>query len=136
MFLNTVYNHLIYFKMEWNCFEKVHRNEITPKKDVQTTLVFDVSKTYQRQISKKAQFFVFQKHIKISTSKLHNNGNNVDFSPITLYKVRWNDIDFSLIEITSNKKCQNVVDLSTHRNYVKESTSKWRRFFAHRSYVE
>ena len=41
------------------------------KKDVQTTLVFDISKTYQKEISKRPQFFLFQKYIKISTSKLH-----------------------------------------------------------------
>ena len=32
------------FKVERNYFENVHRNEITSKSEVQTTLVFEISK--------------------------------------------------------------------------------------------
>ena len=46
--------------MEQNYFEKVHRNKITSIRDVQRTL-FDISKTYQKWITKRPRFFVFQK---------------------------------------------------------------------------
>lgn len=36
------------------------------------TLIFDMSKTYKKEIPKRTPFFVFQKHIKINTSKLRH----------------------------------------------------------------
>ena len=53
-------------------FEKLHGGKITSKSEVQTVLVFDISKTFQKEMSKGQQFFVFQKQIKISTSILHH----------------------------------------------------------------
>ena len=53
-------------------FEKLHGGKITSKSEVQTVLVFDISKTFQNEMSKEQQFFVFQKQIKISTSNLHH----------------------------------------------------------------
>ena len=107
------------------------RNEITLKKykrDVQATLVFDISKPYQKEISKRRRFFVFQKHIKTSTPKLHQFFIEIPskkyiktifrlstlgrkkyiemtliFPPSKLCqkKVRRNDIDFPFIKILS-----------------------------------
>ena len=57
--------------MEQNYFEKVHRNKITSERDVQATLVFNISKTYQKEISKQPPLFDIQKHMKISTPLLH-----------------------------------------------------------------
>ena len=53
-------------------FGKLHGGKITSKSEVQTVLVFDISKTFQNEMSKEQQFFVFQKQIKISTSNLHH----------------------------------------------------------------
>ena len=104
--------------------EKIYQNDIRSKRDIQKSLVFDMSKT-----SKGPHFFVFQKRIKIRASKLHQfsskiafkkytettstaitlkekqHRNDVDFSPIeiVLNKVHRNDVDFLLIEITSKK---------------------------------
>ena len=41
------------------------------KTNTETTLVFDISKTYQKEISQWPRFFVSQKHIELSTLKLH-----------------------------------------------------------------
>ena len=38
-------------KVEQNYFEKVRGDEISSKRDVQTTLVFDIWKTYQKRPS-------------------------------------------------------------------------------------
>ena len=64
--------------MEQNYLENIQTN-IKSKRDIQTTLVFNISKTYQNQISKnhnfikKPQLFVFQNRIKICsvTSVFH-----------------------------------------------------------------
>ena len=56
--------------MERNDFEKMHQNDFTFKRDIHS-LVFDISKTYQKKITKRPQFFASQKQIKISASKLH-----------------------------------------------------------------
>ena len=75
--LNTLYNLLRNSKLEQIYFEKIHRNKITPKKKVQATLIFDISRIYQdrfdisKDILKRPLFLVSQKHIKISMSKLH-----------------------------------------------------------------
>ena len=74
-----MYNHhLIHFKMEWNYFEKVHRNKITSKSKVQAALVFDISKTFQKDMSNRQLLFVFKNKSKsarriciIFPSKLH-----------------------------------------------------------------
>ena len=50
--------------MEWNYFEKVHRNKITSKRDGQITLIFKTSKTYQWGALKQPRIFVFHKYIK------------------------------------------------------------------------
>ena len=63
-------HHLIDFKMERNDFQKMHQNDFTFKRDIHS-LVFDISKTYQKKITKWPQFFASQKQIKISASKLH-----------------------------------------------------------------
>ena len=44
-------HHLIDFKMERNDFEKMHQNDFTFKRDIHS-LVFDISKTYQKKITK------------------------------------------------------------------------------------
>ena len=60
--------------MERNYFEKGHQNDIKSKRDIQTTLLFDISKTYQKETSKHAKFFAFQNHIKICvTTVFHLN---------------------------------------------------------------
>ena len=88
--------------------------------------IFNKSKIYQKDISKRPPYFIFCKNMKISTSKLcrfsiHRNyiekvhWNDVEFSPVKivdwivrpLNKVHRNDVDFSLIEITSKKACRN-----------------------------
>ena len=57
--------------MERNYHEKVYQNDIKYKRDIETTLVFNISKTYQKNISKRQQFFPFQNRRKLCTSKLH-----------------------------------------------------------------
>ena len=57
--------------MERNYIEKVHQNDIKSKRDIQTTLIFNISKTYKKEISKRPQYFALQNHIKICTPKLH-----------------------------------------------------------------
>ena len=88
--------------------------------DIQTTLVFNISKIYQKEISKRPQFFAFQNHTKICaitsvfnlncTQKI--NQNNVDFSSMEIRskKVHRNDVDISVIEVTPNKVRRNDVD--------------------------
>ena len=62
--------------MERNYLEKVHQNDIKSKRDIQTTLVFNISKTYQKEILKQPQLFTFKNHIKICvTSVFHLNFN-------------------------------------------------------------
>ena len=65
-----MYNQLIYFKIKRNYIEKVHQNDIKSKRDIQTTLIFNISKTYKKEISKRPQFFALQNHIKICAPKL------------------------------------------------------------------
>ena len=50
--------------MERNYFEKVHRNEITSKRDDKETLVLKISKTYQQVALKRPWFIVFKKKTK------------------------------------------------------------------------
>lgn len=67
----------------------------------------------KKWILKQPRFSVFQKHIKISTSKMHQ---------------------FS-IEIASKNTLKQRRHF-VHWKYVKQSTSKQRLFFAHQKYVE
>ena len=46
--------------MERNYFDKVHQNDIKSKRDIQTTLVFNISKTYQKIDSKAATILPFK----------------------------------------------------------------------------
>ena len=43
--------------MEQNYLEKVHQNNIKSKRDIQTTLAFNISETYRKKISKWLQAF-------------------------------------------------------------------------------
>ena len=58
--------------MEGKYVGKVHQNNIKSKSVIQTTLVFNISETYQKEISKRHQFFAFQDQIKICAPKLHH----------------------------------------------------------------
>ena len=89
--------------MERNYFEKVRRNEN------QTTLVYDISKTYQKEISLRSRFFVFEKHIKIISPKLHQISIE-----IASKKIHWSNGYLSFSEITSKKMRRNEV-----KNYIK-----------------
>ena len=42
-----------------NYFEKVHQNKVTSKIEVQVTLVFDISKRPQKEMSKRQRVFIF-----------------------------------------------------------------------------
>ena len=108
-----MHNQLLYFKVEQKNFEKVHENEIASKTDLQTTLVFDTSISYQKETSKRPRFIVFQKHFKKAwwrfinfPSDLHKkiHRNNLRFSSIEirLKKAPQSDVDLFPIEITSN----------------------------------
>ena len=108
---------LIYFKMERSYFEKVHWNDIKSKRDIQTTLVFNISKTYQKKDTKTNAIFCVSKlhqNMRSFPSKLHQkiHQNNVDFSSIEIRSkiVHRNDVDISLIEVTPNKVHLNGVD--------------------------
>ena len=78
MYLNTVKSPKI-FKLEQHYFDKVHQNKTKSKKNVKTTLIIDILKSYQKRYKKDQDFFVFQKHqnkhIKVPSifypSKLH-----------------------------------------------------------------
>ena len=88
--------------MEQNYFEKVHRNEITSKRDVQTTLVFDISKNLPKRVIKTATIFCLSetheyKHVEV-TSVSHQNS----------------------IKKNISKKRRFIV----YQNYVVKSTSK------------
>ena len=69
-------------------FEKVHRNDIRSKSEVQRAFVFDLSKTFQKEMLKRQRFFVFQKQIKISTLNLHQ------FSIKITSKIHRNNVSF------------------------------------------
>ena len=58
--------------MQRNYLEKLHQNEsVSLKRDAQMTSILSISKTYQKEMSKQARFFDFQKHTKMSSWKLH-----------------------------------------------------------------
>ena len=93
--------------------------------------IFSKSTIYQEEISKLPPYFILQKYIKISTSKLcrfsiHRN---------CIEEVHQNDVEFSAIEITSNKVHRNDVDFSHIENYIKQVMSKRREFYTHQSYI-
>ena len=117
-------NHLIYFKVERNYFEKVHRNEITSKSEVQTALVFEILKKFQKRDGKTTTIFCLSKtnqnqHLEFA-SFFHQNciKNYIETTSISLFikirsnKARRNNFDFSLIEITSNKVRRNNIVFS------------------------
>ena len=98
--------------MERNYLEKVHWSDIKSKMDIQTTLVFNISKTYQKE----NQFSVFhlnytRKYTETtlifcpskSDWKKHRNDVDISLIEVTSNKVRRNDIDFPSIEIKSKK---------------------------------
>ena len=126
--------------MEQNNFEKVHR-------DVQTTLVCNISKSYEKEISKRSRFFVFQKYINRSTPKLHQLSIEIAskkyikttsiFYPPKSSRKKYKEIQpffaqQNYVEKSTSKRCW----FFTHQNYVKQSTSKRSRFFAHLNYVQ
>ena len=59
----------------WNkiSFKKYIKTTLSPTTlwYIQTTLVFHISKTYQKEISKRPQIFAFRNDIKICPPKLH-----------------------------------------------------------------
>ena len=121
-------------KVERNYFEKVHRNKILSKRDFQTTLVFDISKTYQKEISKPPWFSVFQNYIKISTSRLRQF-----YVKIASKKKQKKNSRTTLIFRQSKLGQKNKLKqcwVFTHRIYVEESTSKRFKFFTHQKYLE
>ena len=69
LFLDTVQSHKI-FQSGRKLLCKKHWNKITSKRDAQRIFIFNKSKTFQKKTAKGPRFFVFQKHIKISTLKL------------------------------------------------------------------
>ena len=89
-----MYNHLIYFKVEQKNFEKVHR-------DVQTTLVFVISKSLKNRYQNDHDFLSF-KNITIETRR-----GCISFP-----------LKFDL------KNTSNQSQFFAHRNYVEQSTSK------------
>ena len=112
LFLDTVQSHKI-FQSGRKLLCKKHWNKITSKRDAQRIFIFNKSKTFQKEISKGPRFFVFQKHIKISTLKLCR------------FSVHWYCI----------KKVNQSDVFFIDWNYFEKSTSNWRRFFAHWNYV-
>ena len=134
-------------KLEQNYFEKVHRNEIMSKSEVQTALVFDIWTTFQKEMLKRQLFFFLSKtnqieHLKFA-SVFHQTclKNYIETTlivlsiEIRLKKVHGNRIDFLLIKIMSKKVRWNI-DFFSHWNCIEISTSKRRRFFAHWNYTE
>ena len=100
------------FPGEMNYFEKVNQNEITLKRDVQTSFIFNISEA--SEISERTRVFVFQRHITISTSKLHQFSNHricietmSVFRPSKLRRksCKRKNIGFSPIKITSYNVC-------------------------------
>ena len=96
-------------------------------------MLFNISKTYQKEKSKRSQFLVFQNHVKIraiisvfhlncikkytektksSRQKKHRNDMDILQIEVTPKKVRRNNVDFLLIQITLKKVCQNDIDFS------------------------
>ena len=93
--------------MEQNYFEKVHQNNIKSSSDIQTTLVFNISKTYQKEIS--TTIFCL--------SKYHQNKRA--------------QVTSVVLKITPKQLLFFV-----HRNQVEKSTSKRRRYFTYRYYLQ
>ena len=114
-------------KLERNYFQKVHRNKNTSKRDVQTTLIFDVSKTYQKRYETDHDVLSF-KTFKINTSKLLQFFIHRNF----MEKIHQNKVDFWSIEKGTSRQHW----LFAYRNYVGKSTSKRCRFFTHRNSEE
>ena len=91
------------------------------------TLVFNISKTYEKDISKQPQFFAFQSYIKICaqvTSVFHLSCT-INTPKQCRFFVHGNQVE----KITSKRHWSFV-----YRNYAKQSMSKRRRFFADRNY--
>ena len=89
--------------MEQNYFEKVHRNEIMSNSEVQTTLVFDISKTSQKRNAK--------------TTTIH-----LEFPSVFYQNYIKKHVETTSIEITS-KKVENIKVRSknfVHQNYAKK----------------
>ena len=137
--------------MEKNYFEKVHQNEITSKREIQTIFTFNTSKTSEKEISKRASSFVFKKHIKLSMPQLCQfsidpnclkkvHGNDVDFSPkVTISKVtvsifqpsklyRRKHVETTSVFRTSKlyrRKCVEVTLISHSSKLYRKGTSNW-----------
>ena len=75
-------------------------------------------KTYQKEISKRAPFFVFQKRIKISMLQLHQ---------ISIHQNRIKNAKQGTMKLRR---------FFNYRNYIEESTSKRRHFFGYQNYLE
>ena len=60
------------------------------------TLIFNISKSYEKEISKGARVFAFLKYNKIVSKKYVETLNYVE-------KSTWNDVGFSSIEVTSKQ---------------------------------
>ena len=93
--------------------------------DVQTTLAFDISKSYEKEISKQPRCFVFQKHINRSTSRLYHF--SIEIAKKNSLKQRQFFVHRNYVEKGISKKCW----FSAHWNYVKQSPLKRPRLFAH-----
>ena len=89
----------------------VHRDKTMSKKDVQTTLVFAISKLYLIEISKWPQYFVFQIYIKEARRSYISLPLKLDKKPIVTTSI------FRPLKL-------------------EKSRSKWRRFFAYWNVVE
>ena len=106
--------------MERNYFEKVHRNEITSKSEVQTALAFVVSKTFDNNFLSIKNKSKSAPRICISfPSKLHQKipRNYVEFF------VHRNWVEKSIMEIMSKEICENEIDILL----IKTALNKVRR---------
>ena len=112
----------MYFKMKlpWKSILR----QIKSKKDSQTTLVFNLSKTYQKEISNRLQFFALQNNIKMRSY--------ISFSSKLHQKIRQNNVDFPSIEIRSIYETSKFRSSKLRRTEYVEK----RRFFAYQNCIE
>ena len=88
--------------MERNYFEKLHQNDMKSKSDIQVTLIFDISKTYQSEI--------FATSFCLSKTHQNKHAQIISFFHQKLHQ----------------KLHQNNVEILAHRNPIEQSTLKRR----------
>ena len=133
----TLYNHLVFLKMERNYFENVPQNSIKsksftfkkiknlPERDIKTTTIFCLSKPHQNMCAKVTSVFHLNYTKKYTEATLIFCLSKSDRK--STLKRRWYFAHRSYFKQITWKQRKVFV----HQNYIEESTSKQLRFLAH-----